>query len=282
MLALLEIIKRTTEFLNGRGLENPRLNAELLIGHALDLPRMQLYLQFERLLTEADLEKIRPLVKRRGQREPLQYILGQAEFFHIRLKVDRRALIPRPETEQLCELITQVQLESPGTILDLGTGCGALALALATSYREASVTAIDDSEEALDLARENAAALGLAGRVRFLRSDWYAALDPAERFDLIVANPPYLSESEAGATEPEVRGHEPSRALSPGSGGTEALARIIDGAPRFLGEKGLLALETGIDQHATLRGWAAAVGLGRVESRRDLSGRDRHLLAWRS
>jgi release factor glutamine methyltransferase len=282
MLALLEIIKRTTEFLNGRGLENPRLNAELLIGHALDLPRMQLYLQFERLLTEADLEKIRPLVKRRGQREPLQYILGQAEFFHIRLKVDRRALIPRPETEQLCELITQVQLEPPGTILDLGTGCGALALALATSYREASVTAIDDSEEALDLARENAAALGLAGRVRFLRSDWYAALDPAERFDLIVANPPYLSESEAGATEPEVRGHEPSRALSPGSGGTEALARIIDGAPRFLGEKGLLALETGIDQHATLRGWAAAVGLGRVESRRDLSGRDRHLLAWRS
>ena len=282
MLALLEIIKRTTEFLNGRGLENSRLNAELLIGHALDLPRMQLYLQFERLLTEADLEKIRPLVKRRGQREPLQYILGQAEFFHIRLKVDRRALIPRPETEQLCELITQVQLESPGTILDLGTGCGALALALATSYREASVTAIDDSEEALDLARENAAALGLAGRVRFLRSDWYAALDPAERFDLIVANPPYLSESEAGATEPEVRGHEPSRALSPGSGGTEALARIIDGAPRFLGEKGLLALETGIDQHATLRGWAAAVGLGRVESRRDLSGRDRHLLAWRS
>jgi release factor glutamine methyltransferase len=282
MLALLEIIKRTTEFLNGRGLENPRLNAELLIGHALDLPRMQLYLQFERLLTEADLEKIRPLVKRRGQREPLQYILGQAEFFHIRLKVDRRALIPRPETEQLCELITQLQLEPPGTILDLGTGCGALALALATSYREASVTAIDDSEEALDLARENAAALGLAGRVRFLRSDWYAALDPAERFDLIVANPPYLSESEAGATEPEVRGHEPSRALSPGSGGTEALARIIDGAPRFLGEKGLLALETGIDQHATLRGWAAAVGLGRVESRRDLSGRDRHLLAWRS
>jgi len=282
MLALLEIIKRTTEFLNGRGLENSRLNAELLIGHALDLPRMQLYLQFERLLTEADLEKIRPLVKRRGQREPLQYILGQAEFFHIRLKVDRRALIPRPETEQLCELITQVQLESPGTILDLGTGCGGRARARATSYREASVTAIDDSEEALDLARENAAALGLAGRVRFLRSDWYAALDPAERFDLIVANPPYLSESEAGATEPEVRGHEPSRALSPGSGGTEALARIIDGAPRFLGEKGLLALETGIDQHATLRGWAAAVGLGRVESRRDLSGRDRHLLAWRS
>jgi release factor glutamine methyltransferase len=281
MLALIEIIKKTTGFLDGKGVENPRLDAELLIGHALGLPRMQLYMQFERLLTEAELEKIRPVVKRRAQREPLQYILGEVEFFHVRLKVDRRALIPRPETEQLCELITQLQSNPPETIMDLGTGSGALALALAAFYREASVTAIDASDEALDLARENAAALGLAGRMRFLRSDWYTALDPAERFDLIVANPPYLSHAEADATTLEVRGHEPLVALSPGPTGTEALARIVEGAPRFLRENGLLALETGIDQHATLREWAAAAGFGRVESRRDFSGRDRHLLAWR-
>jgi release factor glutamine methyltransferase len=281
MIALLEVIKKTTEFLDGKGVENPRLNAELLIGHVLGLQRMQLYLQFERLLPEEELGRIRPLVKRRGQREPLQYILGEMEFFHVKLKVDRRALIPRPETEQLCELVTQVQPEPPGTILDLGTGGGALALALAAFYREASVTAVDTSDEALGLARENAEALGLAGRVRFLRSDWYAALDPAERFDLIVANPPYLSQAEAEATMPEVRGHEPRAALSPGPGGTEALARIVGDAPRFLGERGLLALETGIDQHALLREWAEAAGFGRVESRRDLSGRDRHLLAWR-
>jgi len=282
MLALLEVIKRTTGFLEGKGVENSRLNAELLIGHALGLPRMQLYMQFERLLTEAELEKIRPLVKRRGLREPLQYILGETEFFHVRLKVDRRALIPRPETEQLGELITQVLTNPPGTILDLGTGGGALALALAAFYREAAVTAVDASDEALALARENAAALGLAGRLRFLRSDWFSALDVAERFELIVANPPYLSGADAAATAPEVHGHEPHAALSPGPGGTEALARIIADAPRYLGENGLLALETGIDQHAELRKLAAVAGFGRVESRSDLSGRDRHLLAWRS
>ena len=282
MLPLLEIIKRTTAFFEGKGVENSRLNAELLIGHALALPRMQLYMQFERLLTEAELEKIRGLVKRRGQREPLQYIIGETEFFHVRLKVDRRALIPRPETEQLCELVTQVQADPPGAILDLGTGGGALALALATFYREASVTALDASDEALALARENAAALGLDGRLRFLRSDWYVALDPAERFDLIVANPPYLSHEDTETAVPEVREHEPHLALSPGPRGTEALARIIEGAPGFLSDKGLLALETGIDQHAELRELATTAGFGRVESRSDLSGRDRHILAWRS
>jgi release factor glutamine methyltransferase len=220
-------------------------------------------------------------VKRRGQREPLQYVLGEAEFFRVRLKVDRRALIPRPETEQLCELITAVLPGPPGAILDLGTGGGAIALALATFYPGAAVTAVDASAAALELARENAAALGLAGRIRFGQSDWYEALDPAERFDLIVANPPYLSHAETEATAEEVRGHEPRQALSPGPLGTEALARIIEGAPRFLDDKGLLALETGIDRHETLRTWAAAAGFGRVESRRDLSGRNRHILAWR-
>jgi release factor glutamine methyltransferase len=281
MLSLLEIIKKTTGFLEAKGVGNPRLNAELLIGRALGLPRMQLYLQFERLLTEPELASIRPLVKRRSQREPLQYILGETEFFHLRLKVDRRALIPRPETEQLCELVTQRLPAPPPTILDLGTGGGAIALALAAFYAQAAVTALDVSEEALALARENASALGLDGRTRFLRSDWWAALEPEARFDLIVANPPYLSELETAATAPEVREHEPRVALSPGSGGTEALAHIIAEAPRFLTEGGLLACETGIDQHRRLREWAAAAGFARVESVRDLSDRDRFLLAWR-
>jgi release factor glutamine methyltransferase len=281
VLALLDIIKKTTGFLEAKGVENPRLNAELLIGRALGLPRMQLYLQFERLLTEPELESIRPLVKRRSQREPLQYILGETEFFHLRLKVDRRALIPRPETEQLCELITQRLAAAPATILDLGTGGGAIALALATFYSQALVTALDVSEEALALARENAAALGLEGRTRLLRSDWFAALEADARFDLIVANPPYLSESETAATLPEVRGHEPPGALSPGGKGTEALMAIIANALPFLSEAGMLALETGIDQHASLREAAAAAGFSRVESVPDLTGRDRFLLAWR-
>jgi release factor glutamine methyltransferase len=281
MLTLLEIIKKTTEFLEAKGVENPRLNAELLIGRALELPRMQLYLQFERLLTVAELDKIRPLVKRRSQREPLQHILGEQEFFHIKLKVDRRALIPRPETEQLCEVITQQLAHPPLTILDLGTGGGAIALALAAFYPQAAVTGLEVSAEALALARENAAALGLDGRVRFLESDWFTALEPGAQFDLIVANPPYLSEAEMAATAPEVRGYEPLVALSPGPDGGEALVRILADAARYLGAGGLLALETGIDQHGRLRDRATAEGFARVESRRDLTGRDRHFLAWR-
>jgi release factor glutamine methyltransferase len=281
MLTLLEIIKKTTGFLEGKGVENPRLNAELLIGHALGLPRMQLYMQFERMLTLPELDQIRPLVKRRGQREPLQYILGGQEFFHIKLKVDRRALIPRPETEQLCELITQQLPQPPQTILDLGTGSGAIALALAAFYPLAMVTGVDSSAEALALARENAVALGLEARTRLLASNWFAALEPGAKFELIVANPPYLSEEETAVAAAEVRAFEPRTALSPGRDGTEALAHILAEAGKYLGDGGMLALETGIDQHAKLRDLATAAGFGRIESRRDLSGRDRHFLAWR-
>src|SRR5208283_2863008 len=241
----------------------------------------QLYLQFERLLTVPELDQIRPLVKRRSQREPLQHILGEQEFFHVKLKVDRRALIPRPETEELCEVITQQLPQPPGTILDLGTGSGAIALALAVFYPQAAVTGLEVSAEALALARENAAALGLGERVRFLESNWFTALEPGARFDLIVANPPYLSAAEAAATAPEVHGFEPPQALSPGPEGVEALVRILEEAPWYLGDGGLLALETGIDQHGQLRDRAAAQGFARVESRRDLAGRDRHFLAWR-
>ena len=282
MIILLEIVKKTTDFLSAKGVENPRLNAELLIGHALSLSRMQLYLPFERPVTEPELEEIRPLVKRRSQREPLQYILGETEFFHLKLKTDRRALIPRPETEHLCELITQRLPAPPATILDLGTGSGAIALGLAAFYPNASVTALDVSEAALDLARENAGALGLAGRLRLLRSDWFTALEPGIRFELIVANPPYLTEQETAAAMPEVRGHEPLVALASGADGLAALTRIITEAPRFLVETGLLALETGLDQQTVLREQAAAAGFTRVESLRDLTDRERYLLAWRN
>ena len=282
MIILLEIVKKTTDFLSAKGVENPRLNAELLIGHALSLPRMQLYLQFERPVTEPELEKIRPLVKRRSQREPLQYILGETEFFHLKLKTDRRALIPRPETEHLCELITQRLPAPPATILDLGTGSGAIALGLAAFYPHAAVTALDVSEAALDLARENAGALGLAGRLRLLRSDWFATLEPDDRFELIVANPPYLTEQETATAMPEVRGHEPLVALASGADGLAALTRIITEAPRFLVETGLLALETGLDQQTVLREQAAAAGFTRGESLRDLTDRERYLLAWRN
>jgi release factor glutamine methyltransferase len=280
MLTVLEIIKRTTEFFEKRGVESSRLNAELLIGHALGLKRMQLYLQFERPLSEAELEKIRPLVKRRGIREPLQYIVGETEFSGLKLKVDRRALIPRPETEHLIEVVTQRLTVPPTDILDLGTGSGAIALALAKIYPEAAVTAVDKSEEALSLARENAEGCGLAGRVRFILSDWFSALPAGAQFQLIVANPPYLSDEEMQAAQPEVKEFEPAMALSAGAKSATALEQIISGARPWLTAGGMLACETGIAQHGLLLELAAQAGYGRTEALRDLTGRDRYLLAF--
>lgn len=278
MLTVLEIIKRSADFLAGKGVESARLNAELLIGHALGLKRMQLYLQFERPLTEPELEKIRPLVRRRGQREPLQHILGETEFHGLRLKTDRRALIPRPETEFLVELVIARVTGSPGRVLDLGTGSGAIALALAQQYPAAEIVATDASVEALALARENAALNGLEARVRWIESDWFAGL-AGETFDLIVSNPPYLSATEVAAAAPEVRDHEPRTALTPGGDGLASLEAILASAGAHLIAGGLLALETGIAQHAALLATAAQRGFMAAESRPDLTGRDRFVFA---
>ncbi len=281
MLTVLEIIKRTTEFLAGKGIESPRLNAELLIGHALQRKRMQLYLEFERPLAEAELETIRPLVRRRAQHEPLQYIVGETDFFGLRLKVDRRALIPRPETEQLVEhVVALFSSEPPASVLDLGTGSGAIALALAKHFPQAMVVAVDSSEAALALARENAASTSLTERVQFQLSDWLAAISPRE-FDVIISNPPYLSDVETAETALEVHGFEPIGALAAAEEGIADLARIIHDSPPYLRLGGVLALETGISQHAKLAALAQSAGFVRTDSKRDLAGRDRFVFAFR-
>ena len=214
MLTVLEIIRRSTEFLAGRGVESPRLSAEHLVGHALGLNRMRLYLEFERPLAEEELARIRPLVKRRSQREPLQHILGEVDFAGVRLKVDRRALVPRPETELLVEIVAAWAAENPpvARVADLGTGTGAIALGLAGKLSEAKVVAVDREEAALALARENAAANHAGARVEFVRSEWFSALPPGP-YDLIVSNPPYLTEQELAEAAPEVREFEPRSAL---------------------------------------------------------------------
>jgi release factor glutamine methyltransferase len=279
MFTVLEIIKKTTDFLAAKGVESPRLNAELLIGHALGRKRMQLYMEFERPLSEVELEKIRPLVRRRALREPLQYIVGDTEFCGLRLLVDRRALIPRPETELLVEHVQRCRASSlPGRILDLGTGSGAIALALAAAFPAATVVAVDRSAEGLELARRNAALTGLEARVTLLESDWFEAV-PVEAFDVVVSNPPYLTEDETDQTAPEVRDFEPRSALAAADEGTADLVRIIAQAPRYLAPGGLLALETGIAQHARLLPLLRAAGFGQVDSHPDLTGRERYLLA---
>jgi len=279
MLTVLEIIKKTTEFLARKGIEGPRLNAELLIGHALGLKRMALYMQFERLLEERELELIRPLVKRRSLHEPVQYILGQTEFHGLCLKVDSRVLIPRPETEQLVErVIAACQDRPPSRILELGVGSGAIALTLARAFPAAAVVATDVEAGALALAGENAVAAGVADRIEFVSSDWWTAVPPGH-YEVIVSNPPYLSAEEVAEIPVEVRAFEPARALVSPDAGMAALKTIVGSARPFLSPGGLLALETGEAHHSALVALLAESGFTAIESQRDLAGRDRFLFA---
>ena len=280
MLTVLEIIKRTTEFLAGRGIASPRLNAELLLGHVIGRGRMQLYLEFERPLTAAELDQLRPLVRRRGQQEPLQYVLGETEFRGLRLKVDRRALIPRPETELLVELVREWSAAQPPVLraLDLGTGSGAIAAALATLWPPAAVVAAERCPEALALARENFAALGLEGRVQGVPAVWFEGVPPGP-YDVIVSNPPYLTAAEVAAAAPEVRQHEPRAALEAPDEGLADLRAILAAAPAYLRPGGLLALETGCDHHVDLTARLQSAGFQQVTARQDLTGRDRFILA---
>jgi release factor glutamine methyltransferase len=275
MISVLEVIKRTADFFAGKGIESPRLNAELLVGHALGLKRMQLYLQFERLLTEPELESIRPLVRRRGAREPVQYILGETDFGGLKLKVDKRALIPRPETERLVELIVQKCMPPPSSVLDLGTGSGAIALALAAAWPSGQVTGLDHSLDALALAEENAVATGLKDRTVWLQSNWFSAVPVGAKFELIVSNPPYLAGSETAGAMAEVKDFEPVSALTAAENGLADLRIIIGEARNFLQPGGWVALETGPEQHATLKTLSAAAGWAEFESIADLTGRDR-------
>jgi release factor glutamine methyltransferase len=281
MMTVLEVVRKTADFFGSKGIEAPRLNAELLVGHALALARMRLYLEFERPVTEAELAVIRELVRRRGRHEPVQHIIGFTEFHGLRIKTDRRALIPRPETEFLAEIVIGLWKEPPQRILDLGTGSGVLALALARAFPEARVSAVDASPDALALAAENAEAAGLAGRIRLLQSDWFQSLPAGEVFDLVVSNPPYLSEEETAAAAPEVREFEPARALTAADGGFAELARIVAGAAAVVAPGGMLALESGTGHRARLQSALASAGFTRVEALDDLAGRPRYVLAWR-
>jgi release factor glutamine methyltransferase len=279
MLTIREIKQRTEAFFESKGVANARLDTDTLIAHTLGLKRLDLYLDLDRPLTEAQLVTLRPLVKRRADREPLQYIIGTVDFCDLTLQVDARALIPRYETEELFENVTQALSVVPEVILDLGTGSGALALALANKYPEAAVDAVDISAEALSLAQENAAQLGLETRVTFHQGSWFSPVGLAgRRYDLIVSNPPYLTQAEMTTAEPEVVGHEPHNALVSGVDGLDDLRLIFKQAAAFLNDGGLLALETGIAQADALDALSAAAGLV-GESRKDLSGRPRFYFA---
>jgi release factor glutamine methyltransferase len=271
----LKLLGWTQGFFAQKGVDAPRLTAELLLAHALGCDRLRLYLDFDRPLGEAELSRFRELVRRRAEGEPTAYLTGTREFHGHRLSVDARVLVPRPETELLAEAALAA-LPEGGAALDLCTGSGALAVALALGRPGARVTAVELSPEALEVARANAAALGAA--VAFLQGDLYAPLPPGARFDVVVSNPPYVPTGELERLPREVR-REPRLALDGGPDGLAVLRRVVAGAPAVLAPGGTLALEMHESHEAALPTLCLEAGFAAAEARRDLAGLPRLVVA---
>jgi release factor glutamine methyltransferase len=257
-----------------------------LLAHALKMRRLDLYLNFARTLTEAELEEVRILIKRRARREPLQHILGTASFCGWDLVVNSDVLVPRPETESLAQRAWEflgglsASAPQPARALDLGTGSGCLAIALAIKCPNAQIDAVDISPEALRVACENAARHAVAGQIRFFQSDAFTAVPTGPLYDLVVSNPPYVPSGEIDSLQPEVRCFDPRLALDGGVDGLDFFRRLADDAPAFLRPGGRIMLEFGDRQGAPLmnlfaqRQWAGCIEL-------DASGRDRIFIAGR-
>jgi release factor glutamine methyltransferase len=275
-MTVLEVLQATTAYLKKRNVENPRLNAEHLMAHALGRKRIELYLDFERALTETELAPLRGLVKRRSEGEPLQHLLGTVEFCGLTFLCDKRALVPRPETEQLVELV-ETRIENRELrIVDVGTGSGVIALSLAAKMPEAQVLGVDVSEDALALAQENAARLNLSERVQFLKGRLLENIEGA--FDLIVANLPYVSIQDRHTLSLEVL-HDPEVALFAGAQGDELVSELIDQARFRLRPGGLLALEIGLGQSEALLSALAEKNYRDISSKNDYNGVTRFLFA---
>ena len=283
-MTVLEIIQRSADFLTKKGVESPRLQAELLLAHVLKLPRMKLYLNFERILAPAEMDTLREMVKRRGQREPLQHIVGSTSFCGFEIAVTRHVLVPRPETEILAELgwgFLSTLNSHPATCLDFGTGSGCLAIALAAKCPPARVTALEVSAEALTIARQNLARHGLAERVQLVQGDGFAGLPAGASIDLIVSNPPYIPSAEIATLEPEVRDFDPRGALDGGPDGLDFMRRLAIEAGAFLATGGRLMLEFGDGQADAARELFARQNWIVDSIREDYSQRARFLIARR-
>jgi release factor glutamine methyltransferase len=275
-MTVLQVLQATTAYFKKHSVENPRLNAEHLLAHVLGRKRIDLYLEFERVLTDSELAPLRAVVKRRGEGEPLQHLLGTVEFCGHVFLCDKRAMVPRPETEQLVEFLTSEIRNPKSKILDVGTGSGVIALTLAIEFPEAEILAVDISDDALALANENAASLNLSDRVRFVKSNLLENVEGT--FDLIVANLPYISTQQRHALSREVL-HDPEIALFGSARGDELVREVIAQAPPHVRPGGMLALEIGLDQSEALLSALAEKNYRDIYSKTDYSGVTRFLFA---
>ena len=284
---ILKLLKWTTDYFKSYGIEGPRIGAEVLLAHSLGLQRIDLYLRYDQPLGRNELVAFKQLIQRRTAREPVAYILGTKEFWSMELGVNRNVLIPRPETECLVETvlssITADPLSGPKRVLDLGTGSGAIALALASQQPYYSYFASDFSKSAIITARQNAVRHNLDDKLRFFCSDWFGALkDKRQLFDIIVSNPPYIETAVIGTLQPEICKYEPLHALDGGEDGLVHLRHIIRAAHTYLIPDGRLFLEIGHNQKDALEKIVDQCGrYGQVMFTKDYSGCDRVVQMWK-
>jgi len=297
---ILEVINKTAPFFEKRGIESPRLTIELLLAHLLNKKRLDLYLEFERELDEPTLERLREMVKRRAAGEPLQYITGETEFCGLKFFVDRRVLIPRPETELLVEVVLQrlapqadatervppvSSHQSPVTVIDVGTGSGCIAVTLAKKFSHAggdasaSIYATDVSTDALEVARANAKFHKVEKNIRFFESDLLEPVVNSLLVDAIVSNPPYIADGDLVKLPKEVRDFEPVQALVAGEDGLKVIRRLVMSAKRFLSPSGFVALEIGAGQRTVVEELFVKNDFEAVQVVKDFQGHERVIVA---
>ncbi len=265
-----------------RGFASPRLEADLLVCHALRLKRVDLYTKFDQPLTSEELSTVRALVERRRKHEPIAYITGKREFYGRNFHVTSAVLIPRPETELVVEIVLETiapaQPDVTYRALDIGAGSGAIAITLASERKDFSVTAVDISQEALAIATENAANLLVNDRVEFVHGAFYQPVG-AQRYSVIVSNPPYIPSGEIATLMEDVRDHEPHLALDGGTDGMDLLRVILQDGINHIEPGGLIVLEFAVGQGKALAEIAANAGWTKISIRKDLTGRERVLAA---
>jgi release factor glutamine methyltransferase len=270
------LLSWTTRFFTEKAAETPRLDAEVLLAHVLGCKRIDLYVRFEEPASDQARDRYRNLVRQRAEGCPVAYLVGKKEFFSLEFAVTPAVLVPRPETEILVtECLERARGFDRPRILDVGTGSGAVAIALASQLPAAAVTAVDISADALAVARSNAAKHGLADRIRLVQSDLLAALPRDEQFDFILSNPPYVAEAEWSKLHPGVRDYEPRVALIGGAGGYEIIERLIDQARPHLRLAGCMLIEIGAAQEEPVRQIAARLGCCVHPTLRDHANRPR-------
>ena len=279
---IMKILNWTKQYFEAKGVENPRLDAEVLLCAVLKCQRITLYVDFERPLSEEELATYREYVRRRGNFEPLAYILGERAFMRNTFKVNKATLVPRPETELLVESLLRIapllKREGDVKILDIGTGSGAIIVSLLDYLPNAKGVGVDISVDALIVAKENSEKIGVTGRIGFVRSDVFSKLPLEKKFDIIVSNPPYIPAGDIAGLDKDVQ-QEPRGALDGGADGLDFYRRITAEAMDHMAEEGVLAFEIGIGQAAAVQQLCLDAGFVKTAVRKDYAGIERMVFA---